>query len=158
MPSRSLPATPLTKKRSEHLNLSPPETPIFDTPTPSSPPASATVIVVPQIEVNSLPPDDEINTEEKIPQENKVEAPTIEVVRPDIATASADAAAEVQELLQKRCTQWNKVQEVLQEADSNGLPLDEGMSYDVLPKQDDEVWMQHSSGIEQLRAFLSVCD
>lgn len=161
MPSRSLPATPLAKKRSDHINLSPPESPAFD--KPPSPPAIMTT--VPVVEINYHPPvestDPTVESGYEKPLSNTgsngVELPAqeqVSSVEPE-QTSAANLNNEVQKILTKEYT-WDKVREVLQEADKNHCALD--ISYDVLPKDDEQEWLQHLNGIEQLRAFLAVCD
>ena len=52
---------------------------------------------------------------------------------------------------------WDVIKEVLEESDKiNGISV-HNISYDILPEEE-QVWMQESCGIEQLRAFLAVCD
>lgn len=170
MPSRSLPATPLTKKRADHLNLSPPDSPIFDNPpsTPSTPPASVTT--VPAIEIHHSPPVEKTieNGFEEPSASNNQEQPAIIIVETpaapvtpaastvepeQVSAAEMAISSEVQKILQQEYT-WDRIREVLQEADNHG----DNVSYDILPKQDDQEWLQHSNGVDQLRAFLAVCD
>lgn len=140
VPSRSLPATPLARKRTDPLLFSPPESPKFTDPetpllTPDSP---ATAVTIP-VEINYVPVSGgaaEGNHDDEGQKE-----------------ISSHYVPEAVVKFQERLFIWDQIRESLE---SDDCPHD--MSYyDVLPKEDQE-WMEHTSGVEQLRAFLAVCD
>ena len=124
IPSRSLPATPLTRKRSDPTNLSSPESPVLTDPeTPNSP----AVMTVP-VEVSPVNHAAEAETTFRKQQEasNKIEK------------------------FNERKFVWDEIREKLQSADVVGV------SHDLV--EEHQEWMIPSSGLEQLRAFLAVCD
>lgn len=124
VPSRSLPATPLVRKRSDPTpHLSSPETP--DPETPNSP---ACVMSVP-VEV-SYPPVNNDAAEQDSTSGKHLGAPS-EIER-----------------FNDRQFVWDEIREKL-------LSDDTVASEEY---QENQEWMAPSSGLEQLRAFLAVCD
>lgn len=137
-PSRSLPATPLARKRAENIYFSPPESPVTDPETPLSPDSPANVVTVP-VEVNSMRDE------------------TSDVTSPCSSSPSIGTKKDVEmdiKNFEEQHSMWDKIRKAL-ESDEPVFAHD--LSYDILPKQDQE-WMNESTGMEQLRAFLTVCD
>ncbi len=161
MPSRSLPATPLAKKRSETVNYSPPVSPMFAEPTS---PASNTVSV--PVEINSSSGSLDVKNEDAMimnsNEESLVNVDTQHVEEPtgtemDVPFTGYIVAKESQKdpdpsqesLSSFKELTWNEIREILKVSDQTQC--------NILPNEDQE-WTKHSSGIEQLRAFLAVCD
>lgn len=201
MPSRSLPASPLVKKRSDTVNFSPPESPLFIDPLLSLPPSLPTSVPV-EVYSFTFPETDEkadtstaividelsTNTNEEATVSTVMDQPSTSAdstatpaividepptpnndaesdpvpkqeSSPEVITTSKDAkeiesspkVTAVKEIEEKVYI-WDKIREILHESDQPS-----NISYDSLPKEE-QVWMEHSSGLEQLRAFLDVCD
>lgn len=145
LPSRSLPATPLAKKRSETVNYSPPVSPMFTEPTVSP---SSNIIPV-EINFSSDNLDEIANiADETIIKSHKESSTTS---NKEVVSASQEDV-DPQQIFLNRELAWDKIREVLQVSS-----LFSNESYDMLPVEDQE-WMKSSSGLEQLRAFLAVCD
>lgn len=144
VPSQSLPATPLARKRLDPVHFSSPES--ADPETPLTPDSPTTVITIP-VEINYIP----VNG--GMPEDNHED----NIRDSDSKEISAHVKQHVPEAIRKfreRQFVWDKIREYL-EAEEEACAHD--LSYDVLPKEDQE-WMEHSSGMDQLRAFLAVCD
>ena len=196
VPSHSLPATPLAKKRSDIMQLSPPESPMFTGPEspmftgpespvftgpkspvftgpespvftgPESPvftdpeslgpesPGPESPLSSPELPTSSvtLPVDDDL------PDENSHD---VTVVAMDVPVGSHSKPvttvqpSEEIKRFQERNFVWDKIHEVLEESEKATSTSEK--SYDSLPDQDQD-WLTHSNGLEQLRAFLAVCD
>ena len=130
VPSRSLPATPLSKRR--HVELSPPESPLSTAPEPDN------VVAVP-IPVPTPMPSSETS---KGNTEKRQSSP------PSETAANATQKFRDQSL-------WDKIRDIL-ESDDTACEITTS-SYAQVPEQD-QPWLRHSNALEQLRAFLSVCD
>ena len=129
-PSRSLPTTPLAKKRSENVNYCPPISPVFAESTES--PTNNVLISVPA----------EIHCSED--EKKSVGAPCL-------TSASIHSEPRQEPVqLKKEISAWDQIRELLLKSDQT-QPALSGNS-------EGQEWAKHSTGIEQLRAFLSVCD
>lgn len=143
LPSHSLPATPLTKKKLDQLSISPPESPTYNDPAVT--PSPVDVGIIPTIEIGVKDPNVISSDQPSLDVHNTTAKESVSTVK-----VEQSSSKEVEKLKQQEYI-WDKIREVLQEADNDD------MSYNTLPEENQE-WMQHSSGIEQLRAFLAVCD
>lgn len=191
-PSRSLPATPLAKRRSNPLLFNPTDEPMFVDPMMTLPAnlPKLSITVPPEdfidppkdlagIQFMPLPPP-EISDEGLIhgePSSNKITSAipgaSIEVVKVDelqtaskeqpqrvipIAVTESVATSQVKKDANRyviKDAAWEKIRNVLsKDSDKNIVPP----SYDMLPKQNHQSWLNASSGIEGLRAFLDMSD
>lgn len=190
VPSRSLPATPLAKKRLDVMQFSPPESPMFtgpESPGPESLMFTGPESPGPESPGPGSPGTESPGTESPGPESHGPESsgpesllsspelPTNSVTMPvgvpgedlgDVTVAMSEPVgshmptvehtpSEEIKIFQERNFIWDKIHEVLEESDKVTSASD--MSYDSLPIQDQD-WLNHSSGLEQLRAFLAVCD
>ena len=207
-PTRSLPATPLSRKRPVDFDETPPPSPISRTSVASpaltldsvissatSSPAHATF--EPEKESEKEPekeserepekesekepekePERELVKEpepqsnEELPPPSQTEAPPIIVTTQDdshsVETKSLDtntlepaakkpekasttSTPELPEFLRRKFV-WDEIQEVLDSLDER----EDKETYDELPPEE-PVWLEHSTGVEQLRAFMLTC-
>ena len=138
MPSQSLPATPLARKRSLEVNITPPDSPTFvdQSSFPSTPLEMEKEIIEDDIENEIIE-----HEAENVTGYAGIKAPILE--------------SESREILEKKYT-WDMIRDVLQEADNSTVNVDVSCTV-IVPEQNVE-WMQLSTATEQLRVFLSVCD
>lgn len=132
---RSLPNTPLTKKR--------------DVLEPSSPqsPLSFEYTAAPSEESHSIPSHTSTPARGLSPRAETSETGPKEPVKP----APTGAEPVILEFLSKRYV-WDDIREFLE-----SLPeKSEGYSYDELPPEENS-WNDKPTGVEQLRQFLAVC-
>jgi hypothetical protein len=120
VPSRSLPATPLTKKRSDPTHFSSPESPVFTDPVTPDSPTMAIPVEVNDVSASGVANDGRLEHINKQDESEKIKG---------------------------RHFVWDKIRE--------NLDSDEVYSQSY---EEEQEWMNHSSGLEQLRAFLAVCN
>lgn len=131
VPSCSLPATLLAGKRSASTRSSSPESLMFSDPETALTPNSPANLPV---EVNYVPvkEDEAANEELRYGETKQQEVPS------DI------------ERFQERRFVWDQIRE--------NLESDEVVCAHSVSCEEDQELMNHSTGLEQLRAFLAVCD
>ena len=129
---RSLPNTPLTKKRE---------------PSPPQSPLSLEYTASPSEESHSIPSHTSTPARELSPGVETSETGPKEPVR----LAPTGAKPAIPEFLSKRYT-WDDIKEFLE-----SLPeKSKGYSYEELPPEENS-WEDRPTGVEQLRQFLAVC-
>ena len=149
---RSLPNTPLVKKRDAH-KASPPASPISVEVFPIS--SSTEALESPShvsstSPARSLSPEVETGTVSAIGQEES-QTGTTEPKEPPVQLEVKHTEPAIPELLNKRFV-WDEIKELLE-----SLPeRSESYSYEELPPQESG-WEDKPTGMEQLREFLAVC-
>lgn len=145
MPSRSLPATPLARKRSDHQQFYPPEPPI------SINVMSALTATVPVVEVNCSSPLEHPNiTVEDYSSHANSNEKHMESGSTDITKEKFVAVSSEVKKVQEAKYIWDEIREILLSSEQSETQC----ALDNPPIED----LEHASGLEQLRAFLSVCD
>lgn len=157
MPSMSLPATPLAKKRSETVNYSPPLSPMFAEPVASPTSIAVSMPILSSgdsLDENIMDSNDDIveSVKQDLPATPEIEASACSAKDVQGGTDSDQGAVSYLKESQEIGSTWDKIREVLQVSDQT-----QSASSEMLQNEDQE-WMEHSSGLEQLRAFLAVCD
>lgn len=128
MPSVSLPATPLTKRREDPVNFSPPSSPH-------------------SVDVEMLLGEDTSSPRNsQLPTQKPVF--TYETPASETLDSEENVGIALEKFKLQRFT-WDEINEILESQSSE-------TNHDVLPEEG--IWTTKSSGIEQLRAFLEVCD
>ena len=180
-PTRSLPSTPLTRKRPVDFDESPPPSPVSRSSAAS--PALTLDSVISSATSSPAHPSFEPEKEpelqfEDLPPPSQSEVPPIIVTTQDVSQSiepsetvslvtdtlerkpkenekpsktSAPAAVELPEFLRRKFA-WDEIQDVFDSLDEE----EDKETYDELPPEE-QVWLEHTSGVEQLRSFLLAC-